>query len=80
MIIYDRLKMEEWIEPFYLVRGTALALYIGHRLSDDFDFFTAKEFDNNQLANTLSGLGKFERLTEAEKILLIFFLSSKNIH
>lgn len=29
----------------YLAGGTALALYLGHRLSFDFDFFTDKEFN-----------------------------------
>jgi hypothetical protein len=69
MRIYDRLKKQEWMETFYLAGGTALALHIGHRLSDDFDFFTLENFDNDHLASTLSGLGKFERLTEAENTL-----------
>ena len=34
---------------FRLVGGTALALYYGHRLSEDLDFFTDKETDFNQL-------------------------------
>jgi len=32
---------------FYLVGGTALALQIGHRVSDDFDFFRNKELDKS---------------------------------
>ena len=69
MRIYDGFKKQEWMETFYLAGGTALALHMGHRLSDDFDFFTLENFDNDHLANTLSGLGKFERLTEAENTL-----------
>lgn len=34
---------------FYLAGGTALALQIEHRISLDFDFYTQKKFDNNQL-------------------------------
>lgn len=30
-------------KDFYLVGGTALALQIGHRISEDFDFFSEKE-------------------------------------
>lgn len=31
----------------YLAGGTALALHIGHRYSDDLDFFTPEKFDEN---------------------------------
>ncbi len=40
--ILDNLK--EFKNHFYLAGGTGLALQIGHRKSDDFDFFTHKEF------------------------------------
>ncbi|MCF7820596.1 MAG: nucleotidyl transferase AbiEii/AbiGii toxin family protein [Candidatus Pacebacteria bacterium] len=36
-------------EEFYLARGTALALQIGHRDSVDFDFFTKIDIDTNNL-------------------------------
>lgn len=36
-------------ERFYLAGGTALALQLGHRISIDLDFFTAKEFKSNQV-------------------------------
>ncbi len=29
-------------QKFYLARGTALALHLGHRQSDDLDFFTSE--------------------------------------
>ncbi len=35
------------LQNSYMAGGTALALQIGHRFSYDFDFFTAKEFDEN---------------------------------
>lgn len=36
-------------ERFYLAGGTALALQLGHRDSIDFDFFTNREFNSNDL-------------------------------
>ena len=36
-------------EDFYLARGTALALQIGHRISVDFDLFSDKEISKNLL-------------------------------
>ncbi len=38
----------------YLARGTAIALYFGHRLSVDLDFFTHKTFDSLELAAVIS--------------------------
>ncbi len=42
---------------FYLAGGTALALHIGHRYSQDFDFFCADEFNNEWLKRVLSTVG-----------------------
>jgi hypothetical protein len=36
--IFDRLKDDHRLDCFYLVGGTALALQIGHRISEDLDF------------------------------------------
>lgn len=38
----------------YLAGGTAVALYFGHRLSVDLDFFTDEEFDSLVLSSTIS--------------------------
>src|SRR4030043_2294207 len=40
----------------YLAGGTALALEIGHRKSIDFDFFTAREFNENTVIQRLNSL------------------------
>jgi len=40
----------------YLAGGTAVALYFGHRLSVDLDFFTDEEFDSMSLSSTVSGV------------------------
>ena len=41
-----------------LYGGTAIALRLGHRTSIDFDFFTEKPFDPDQLNRTLPFLGE----------------------
>lgn len=43
----------------YLAGGTAAALQLGHRISVDFDFFTAKEFIPKVFSAKLSKLGPF---------------------
>lgn len=39
---------------FYLAGGTGLALQLGHRISDDFDFFTNAAINHDQLLKRLS--------------------------
>lgn len=41
------LQSDKKFKDFYLVRGTALALHLGHRESMDIDLFTTKDFDVN---------------------------------
>jgi len=48
---------EEISRHFYLGGGTALALHIGHRYSQDFDFFSSEEFNNEWLKQALSTVG-----------------------
>ena len=44
------------LKEAYLAGGTALALHLGHRLSFDLDFFTAKEFNPLETARKLQGV------------------------
>ncbi|MBU1089410.1 nucleotidyl transferase AbiEii/AbiGii toxin family protein [Patescibacteria group bacterium] len=53
-------------KQFYLAGGTGLALQLGHRFSEDLDFFSATDFDSKDLPLKLSELGKFE-LFQKEK-------------
>lgn len=46
-------------DPFYLAGGTAAALYLGHRISVDLDFFGPDPFDSGLLAGQLADLGQF---------------------
>lgn len=43
----------------YLAGGTALSLFLGHRISVDLDFFTPHDFRAAQLTESLSQLGTF---------------------
>ena len=40
-------------KEFTLYEGTAIALYLGHRASVDFDFFTFQPFEPRDLSNTV---------------------------
>lgn len=56
---------------FYLAGGTALALFLGHRRSNDFDFFRAKEFVPQDLLSALRETGDVEVLQEAAGTLTV---------
>lgn len=54
--VLNFLKGQPFIKDFYLVGGTALALYWGHRTSVDLDYFTEKNVNLDQLDGMLSKL------------------------
>ena len=59
---------------FYLVRGTALALQLGHRDSIDFDFFTENDFSTEVLFERLQDIFKeysIKKIQEEENTLTI---------
>ncbi|HDL63910.1 MAG TPA: hypothetical protein ENH12_00825 [Proteobacteria bacterium] len=45
----------------YLAGGTAAALQLGHRISEDFGFFTPEEFSPRAFAGELSEFGSFDQ-------------------
>ena len=47
------------IKKAYLAGGTALALYIGHRISVDLDFFTHEAFNETETSTKLATLPEF---------------------
>jgi hypothetical protein len=53
------LAKQDFLNPFYLAGGTGCALHIGHRRSQDFDFFTQTGFEIFPLQNALRNLGRF---------------------
>lgn len=52
-----------FLADFYLSGGTALSLLLGHRESEDLDWFNQKNFDPVKLQSKLEALGK---LTQVE--------------
>jgi Nucleotidyl transferase AbiEii toxin, Type IV TA system len=50
------------VRTFYLAGGTALALYLGHRRSRDFDFFRASDFAPQDLLRAMHETGDLEVL------------------
>jgi hypothetical protein len=47
--------LSQYIVSFYLGGGTGLALQIGHRKSEDLDFFTSQSFDDNLPSCEIAG-------------------------
>ena len=68
-LLFDMLSKQDWITPFYLAGGTALALQLGHRQSIDFDFFTEGNFDTAKIIQHLREIGKFELFDRSENTL-----------
>lgn len=53
------LSQQDFIKHFYLAGGTACALHLGHRTSDDLDFFSAQDLINYPIQNSLRNKGHF---------------------
>jgi len=51
--LIKKLQSDPALNDFVLVGGTALSLQIGHRISVDIDFFTQREFDNQEMVEHL---------------------------
>jgi len=60
-----------------LAGGTGLALRLGHRVSDDLDFFRTDSIDVRALHETLAGFGPYETLQEAEHTLTVLLRKTK---
>jgi hypothetical protein len=60
-----------------LAGGTGLALQLGHRTSDDFDFFKTSRFSVKNLAQALPALGACEILQEEARSLTVLLRSVK---
>ena len=45
----ELLSHVDWLSQFFLAGGTTSALYFGHRISYDLDFFTTESFDSNKI-------------------------------
>jgi Nucleotidyl transferase AbiEii toxin, Type IV TA system len=47
-------SLSSYLDTFYLAGGTGLALQLGHRRSDDFDFFSDREFNPDSVLARIS--------------------------
>jgi predicted nucleotidyltransferase component of viral defense system len=57
--LLTRLGQEPLIRPFYLAGGSAVALYLGHRVSVDLDFFTHRDdYEVEPLTQRLRAIGR----------------------
>lgn len=54
--------LKRFSKNFGLVGGTAMALYIGHRRSIDFDLFTFQEFNNINIKKKIVDIFKIENV------------------
>ena len=63
-------------EDFYLSGGTALALHLGHRISEDLDFFTSKKFENEFFISQIMDIGG-EIISESRGTIHSFFKGTK---
>lgn len=59
----DPLFLKGWI----LAGGTGLALQLGHRISEDFDFFRLGAFRREAMHRLFKRLGKYETLQDEER-------------
>ena len=66
-------NLPSFLRDFYLSGGTALSLQIGHRESEDLNFFCKKDFDPKQIEITLKSFGHLGE-TELDKNILNTYL------
>lgn len=70
--VLDSIKEISDIRNFYLTGGTALSLLIGHRESEDLDFFTKNSFRPELLQQKLLQLGTLENVQIDQGTLNLF--------
>lgn len=62
----------KFLQNFYLSGGTALSLQLGHRESEDLDFFCEQSFDSSKLQAELEQYGELQSLELADGTLNTF--------
>lgn len=71
-LILDDLRKLPEIQKFYLSGGTALSLFLGHRESEDLDFFTKTLFKPELLQQKILQLGSLKDVEIEEGTLNLF--------
>jgi hypothetical protein len=72
----DGLKAAE-LRGWTLAGGTGLALHLGHRISEDFDFFRTDTFSPKRVSEVLLGVGRVETLQEDDRTLTVLAAGTK---
>jgi hypothetical protein len=74
----DRLLslVKKFSKNFGLVGGTAIALYIGHRESIDFDLFSNEPFENQKIRRKIVDFGTYPRVIRDEIGQYTFFIGN----
>ncbi len=54
------------LDGWVLAGGTGLALHLGHRRSEDFDFFRTDGLDVSSLADRVAAVGRYEHVRSGE--------------
>jgi predicted nucleotidyltransferase component of viral defense system len=79
LLLKEMMQIPE-INHFDLAGGTTLALYLGHRVSIDLDFFTTQEFDSTKLVNLLEDKYQLSSIIASKNALSLYILyNEKNI-
>lgn len=76
--LFDIFSNSEFISNYYLAGGTSLAFQIGHRMSEDFDFFTSQDLNPLLLKDELSKIGEY-KISHEEKNTLHCVLNDTKI-
>jgi len=71
------LQQASLLLPFYLGGGTGLALHLGHRHSQDLDFFAFNTFDPESLLLTLERLGGLSVMAKSAQTLHVQLQAAK---
>lgn len=82
-LILDEISQNKFLcSSFYFTGGTALSLlYLHHRYSDDLDFFSQKEFDNQTILTLIELFSRKHQFTFSSRfaeVVYIFNLIFKN--
>lgn len=64
------LGRQSFLKPAYLAGGSALALQLGHRRSEDFDFFSGQEFLTSEIKAELNKIGSYIKDNETPKTMV----------
>ena len=78
--ILRKINNDNFFKDYYLVGGTALSLQIGHRISEDLDFFSFKGLENNLLYDHVrSNICKDIEITNQSGRILQLYSKKENI-